>query len=216
MRIYTLIYFIIFSSGIFSQADSVKIIGRLVDSYSHKPIENFEVILTKKYGTQIKKTKTDKNGKFEFEDFKSESIYIILSDTGYIEKHLFFKDTNSIVNLEFKLRSRKHTLSHYDIDSTMIGSKVKQILKIFSLDITDINEINEPPGISRGFDFELGDSTIVYIFTERTPSFRRDERDWMNQKIIGIGISRIDGLISYYGEGKPLIIGLYNKYLIEE
>ncbi len=214
-NIYILLTLIVCAVNVYGQSDSVRIKGHLINSFTKDPIVNFEVILSKKYGTQIKTTTTDKNGNFEFIDLISKSFLLILSDSGFIEKSIYSKDSTSIVNFEIRLRPKNQSHSYHDIDSTIIGSKIKLVLNKFTLDNTDINEIHEPPFISRGFDFELGDSTIVYIFTERFPIFRRNERKWLNQKVIGVGISRVDGTTNYYGDGRPFIIRLSNKYLIE-
>lgn len=215
MKLRFLLSFIIYTTFTFSQSDSVKIRGTVIDSYTRAPIEHFNVVLSKKYGSQLSTIKTDKNGNFEFNELKSEFIYIILSDSGYIRKSISSRDTSSVVNFTVKLRPQNHVHSQIDVDSTLVGSRIKNVLQEFRLEASDINEISEPPGISRGFDFELGDSTIVYIFTERTPYFKRNERKWKNQKIIGVGIARMDGTTSYFGDGRPLIIRLTNKYLIE-
>ncbi len=198
----------------FSQTDSVLVKGVLTDAISRKPIQNYEVVLSSNYGTQLLKTRTNNNGRFELKTIKKKYI-IELNSQQYIDKSFYLRETNNVIDLEIILRPRNQSLTYLDIDSTIINSTIKSVAKKFTLDFTDLNEINEPPGALRGFDFELGDSTIIYLFVDRTASYIQTKRKLYKMKIIGLAISRKNGEINYYGEGKPLKVGLYNKYFEE-
>ncbi|MEN9440117.1 MAG: hypothetical protein RLZ33_193 [Bacteroidota bacterium] len=198
----------------FSQTDSVLVKGILTDAISRKPIQNYKVVLTSKYGTHLLNTITDNKGRFEFNTEKKK-YFLELNNQQYIDKSIYITDTNKVIDLEIILRPRNQRLTNLDIDSTVINSKIKAVAKKFTLDLTDLHEITEPPGVLRGFDFELGDSTIIYLFVDRTSSFRQTKRKLYNQKIIGLGISRKNGEINYYGDGRPYIITLHNKYYEE-
>ena len=208
------LFFLQIATFSFSQTDSVLVKGILTDAISRKPIQNYEVVLSSNYGTQLLKTKTDNIGRFEIKTVKKKFL-IELNNQQYIDKSIYITDTNKVIDLEIILRPRNQSLTHFYIDSTVINTKIKSVAKKFTLDLTDLHEIIEPPGALRGFDFELGDSTIIYLFIDRTSSFRHTKRKLYKMRIIGLGISRKDGIINYYGEGRPYIIRLNNKYFEE-
>lgn len=41
----------------------------------------------------------------------------------------------------------------------------------------------------------------------------RSKNDFLEQKIIGFGIAKLNGDIYYFGEGKPLMINISNRFL---
>lgn len=198
----------------YCQTDSVLVKGTLIDAISRKPIKNYKVVLSSKYGNHLLNAVTDNKGRFEFNTEKKK-CFLELKNQEYIDKSIYITDTNEVIDLEIKLRPRNQSLTYLDIDSTLINSKIRSVAKKFTLDLTDLNMINEPPGALRGFDFELADSTMIYLFVDRTKSYGRKKRQLYKQRIIGIGISRNNGEVYFFGEGKPLKISLKNKYFEE-
>lgn len=195
----------------FGQQDSAVIKGTLKDAISKKPIQKYTVILSSKYGTYLNSTVTDIKGRFEFK-IEKKKFQLEFNNQEYIDKSFFINDTNDVINLNVNLRPRNQTLTYADIDSSVINSKVRTVAKKFTLDLTDLDIISEPPGALRGFEFELPDSSIIYLFIERTGYFRKNKRKLLKQKIIGLGISRNNGEVYFFGEGKPLKVSLNNKY----
>jgi len=216
MKIISFLILLSYSAIFYCQEDSVKIEGRLFDSYSNLPIENYKVVLLKNYGSKVDSIKTDRHGKFNFHFATPDYYYLLFSDDGYIEKTYSSVDTNSIVNVSVKLRPQNRRYTYNDIDSTLIGKKMKTAFKNLSLDITDVNKIYEPPGILRGIDFELGDSTEVYLLTNRTPQRRFNRKEFMKLRIVGVCILKVDGSTNCYGEASPFVIRFENKYFINE
>jgi hypothetical protein len=208
------LFFLQIATFSYSQTDSVLIKGILIDAISRKPIQNYKVILSSKYGTHLINDVTDNKGRFEFKTEKKK-YFLELNNQQFIDKSIYITDTNEVIDLEIKLRPRNQNWTYLDIDSTLIKSKIRSIAKKYTIDLTDLNMINEPPGALRGFDFELADSTIIYLFIDRTKSFGRKKRQLYKQKIIGIGVARNNGEVYFFGEGKPLILSLKNKYFEE-
>jgi hypothetical protein len=197
----------------FGQLDSVLIKGVLIDAISKQPIQNYELVLSSNFGTQVQTTKTDNCGRFQIKTV-NKKYYLELKNPHYIDKSFFLTGTKQTLNLEIALRPRNQGITYLNIDSTLIHSTIKSIAKKFTLDFSDLNQINEPTGIIRGFHFELGDSTIIYLFIERTVYLKQSKSKLFKKRIIGLAISRNNGVTTYYGDGKPYIMKLHNKYFV--
>lgn len=123
----------------------------------------------------------------------------------------FFYVHLSLINAqEASLMRNTNSPSFNDFDSSFLNKPVNRIMKRTNLKKEDLYIINEPAGICRGFEIELKDSSFIYLFIDRTVSFRN--QNLYESKIIGIGIIPFQKDKSFYGTGKPLNIDLKNKY----
>ncbi len=208
---------ILFTSISFGQSDSILIKGKLIDSYSKKAAPNIEVILYVGYGVNTIITTTNESGEFEIKSIKENAYSINLNHDEYIHKRLYIKDDSETIKLKINIRPKNNSFTYLDVKENLLSKKVKSVFKAFSLQFDDIHVIYEPPFIARGFRFELGDSTLVFIFIDRIGGISNNgEKKLPKQKIIGIGISRVDGTITSAGEGRPYIVRMGNPYFVEE
>lgn len=211
---YTLKIFLIILFGVTNgiAQDSTNVSGILTDSYNNKPIANLTLIVSYSY-IQKKYIRTNSDGKFKFQVPNNESFSISYEGSEYIEKSIYIPQSKLKDPIQLNLRSTTIFSEISQIDSTLVSQKVSTIMKKYHLDFSDINPIFEPPGICRGFRFQMADSTTINIFIERTFwVFGMKENVVIKEKVIGMAIAKLNGDIETYGEGKPLVYDITNKY----
>jgi hypothetical protein len=211
---YTLNIFLIILFGITKgvSQDSINVSGILIDSYNNKPIANITLTINWSYNTK-KDFRTNSEGKFTVKIPFNNSVSIAYEGTEYIEKSIYLNQSKLKETIQFKLRSTTVFPKTSDIDSTLVAQKVKTIMKKYLLDFSDMNPIFEPPGICRGFRFQMADSTTINIFIEKTVWIQGEkEKIVTKEKVTGMTIAKLNGEVETYGIGKPLICNITNKY----
>jgi hypothetical protein len=211
--IFLLILFIV-SSGV--AQDSTKVSGLLIDSYSKKILPNMALSVSSSFGTDRQIIKTDSNGKFNTLIPRNKLASISYNGSRFIEKSIYIRSNDESEQVQFTLRSTNGFPITADIDSTLISQKIGTMLKNYNLELSDLNPIFEPPGICRGFIFQLADSTTINVFIQRTVWLGERKRSTVaKEKIIGLAIAKLNGEVEAYGTGKPLISVIRNKYFEE-
>lgn len=150
---------------------------------------------------------TDKKGRFHFFDssYNDHHYSLYFEKSGYLSKKIelnFFKyNKDSLNNIIVVLRNRSSVI----IDTTLItendlGIKIKDAIIKYKLDIQEMKIEEEPPGVFRGIETELSDSSILYLQFPRNECLDRDSLDLMNQVITGIGLINKNCDIKYFGK----------------
>ena len=116
---------------------NLKISGQIVDSIN-KPIDGVIVSLIKyKNSALVKTTFTDNDGKFEFSDFKSDSLKIFVTNIGFQN---YFSDVILIDSIKSEIKLPNITLSkmkNVQLSEVSISSKVPFIER--KIDRTIVN-----------------------------------------------------------------------------
>lgn len=183
-----LLSFTIFSYG----QKTVTILGKVSDQ-NGKPI--IGVTIRKLLGGDNNTILTDNTGLFTFKNIKKDNSYIISSKkSGYLSKSQIFRQKASYskdtIFVSIQLRQRKTALINTSqISDKDLGMTIKEAINKFKIDTTECLLQNEPTGISRGIQAELGDSTIIYLQIERKANFGNHFSKIFNEKIKGIGLA---------------------------
>ena len=199
----------------FTQSDSVTIMGKVLNAYTGEPLNNVPVELLLAYGTQADIILSNADGTYQFTSSRHNRYYLLIEEKEYIRKSFAIKDSNDVVEYDLRVRPRTETLSSSAIDSTDLGSFTRKIFKRFSLDERDISIINEPPGKTRGFKFELADSSLVYILIEKAILGREQFKEIKKEKIVAIVIANVDGTHTQYGSWEWFHTSFYNPYVLD-
>lgn len=163
---------------------------------------------------------TDKKGHFKigYPNPQKNWYYFYIERDGFLPKTLFIDLSPNDIHIDTLIVLRTRKGFWYDskqIDSTHLGITVSQAIQKYKLDINSCRVINEPPGISRGFTTELGDSSFVCFMINR--HFDTTIKRMINifdSTIIGIGIADTNGKETYFGRGF-IWRGISNPYYVE-
>ncbi|MDX2361851.1 MAG: hypothetical protein QNK23_13665 [Crocinitomicaceae bacterium] len=211
----SLLLLLFISLNVSGQSDSVIIEGKVMNSYTGKVLDNVPLQLVVNYGSHKTYTDTEFDGTFQFKIPRSNYYYIILEDGDYIRKTISIRDTLELIYKEFSVRPREETAPHTVVDSTIIGSLARKIVKKYTLDERDISIIFEPPGKCRGFRFELADSTIIHVFVKSSMIGRERFNELKKLKVTGLVKSHPDGTEEFYGGGYPIRYSFLNPYYLD-
>jgi hypothetical protein len=199
------------SQEVKTSPDSTIVMGKLICSESKKPLSGFFVSLIYKYNSELHGL-TDSLGLFTFTIPKEQSYSLIVVHPNYVEKTIFVNSSEKKIQL-LKVRPRANASTVSDIDTNLIGKSVKQLLKANKMEFDDMHVIFEPPGICRGLQFELGDSTTVNVFINRAVYFNHlPAKKILKQKITGFTLAPVNGQVEYFGSGRPPVNNVENRY----
>lgn len=201
LSIFLLLTFAVSSSA----QDNVLIFGKVVDQ-NGQPLSDVKVRLSLTGGVDYN-TVTDNNGLFTLKKIPRDDSYIIGGKKDkYLSKTEIYsydqsksKDTAHIC---FSLRERAvATINTSKIGKADLGITVQEAINKFKIDTTEAILQNEPPGVARGIQAELGDSTILYLQINRKESFRFDFQHILNEKVVGIGLVFTNCKTKHWGTG---------------
>jgi len=163
---------------------------------------------------------TDKKGRFKipYPNPQKNWYYFYIERDGFLPRTLFIKLSTSNIHIDTSIILRTRKGYWYDskqIDSTHLGITVRQAIQKYRLDINSCRVINEPPGVSRGFRTELGDSSYVSFMINRYfDTTIQKMTNILDSTIVGISVADTNGKDRYYGRGF-LWRGTSNPYFIE-
>lgn len=201
---------IIFTSFCKAQ-DNVLILGKVIDQ-NGKPISEVKVQLLE--GDHYN-TLTDSIGRFMFKNIPRDNSVIIrggkencLSKTEIYR----YKTANDTVDITFTLRERATArIETSKISEADLGITIQEAIIKFKIDTTEASLQTEPPGVARGLEAELGDSTIIYLQIGRDENMSFDFNPILNKRIVGIGLAFTNCKTKQFGTGF-LWYGLSNPY----
>lgn len=146
-------------------------------------------------GGYDKTTSTENSGSFTFVKIKKDNSYVIsCAKSGYLSKTEIYRQnitkSKDTVFISIQLRQRNVAIINTSqISDKDLGLTIEKAIKKFKIDTTECMLQNEPPGISRGIEAELGDSTIIYLQIPRKANFNNHFSNILNEKITGIGLA---------------------------
>jgi hypothetical protein len=196
--------------------DNVTIAGKVVDQ-NGQPLKEVKIrlLLTAEANHY---TTTNKAGVFLLKNIKRNDSYIVggEKDTYLSKTEIYYHDkkkSKDTAYLTFSLRQRSTAIIEIsDIGEKDLGITIEEAIKKFKIDTTEALIQKEPPGIARGIESELGDSTIIFLQINRKPSFsQRGYKHILNEKVIGIGLAFTNCKTKRWGTGF-VWSGLYNPY----
>jgi hypothetical protein len=201
----------------YGQSDSIAISGNVTNSISKNSIKGVSVIYVIGYGKDSVITNTDKTGEFQITIPRTKHLnYLSFVHPDYLKKNINLSHLELKKNLNIKIRERKIAKTSTNLDSSLIGKSVSKILKTLELEINDLHIIYEPPGICRGFEIELGDSSFVKLYIERFGGHNpyKGTTKVFRKPMIGYCIASMDGKTVNVGTG--IRYQCFNEYVIWE
>lgn len=164
---------------------------------------------------------SDKKGQFKIAyptNSQKNWYYFYIEKDGFLPKTLFIDLSPNEIHLDTPIVLRTRKGFWYDskqIDSTHLGITVRQAIQKYKLDINSCQVINEPPGVSRGFRTELGDSSYICLMINMYfDNTIQKMTNVLDSTIIGIGVADTNGNEKYYGRGF-VWRGISNPYYLE-
>lgn len=185
----SLLLSILFSYG----QKTVTIIGKVTDQ-NGKLLQDVKTRILLGGGYD-KTTSTGNTGSFIFTKIKKDYSYIISCEKpDYLGKTETYsqntKKSKDTVFIVIQLRQRSTAIVNTSqISDKDLGLTIEKAIKKFKIDTTECILQNEPPGISRGIQAELGDSTIIYLQIPRKANFDNHFSNILKEKVTGIGLA---------------------------
>lgn len=145
-----------------------------------------------------KTTSTESTGSFIFKKVKKDNSYIIsCKKANYLSKTKIYSQNTTIskdtVFILIQLRQRNAAvINTSQISNKDLGLTIEKAIQKFKIDTTECLLQSEPPGISRGIQAELGDSTIIYLQISRKANFDNHFSNILKEKVTGIGLAFTD------------------------
>ena len=151
---------------------------------------------------------TDKQGKFKVAYPNPQSFWyrFYIEKEGFLPKRFYVDLSNKEVKMKesIVIRSRKgFWYNANDIDSSHVGMKVKDVIIKYKLNFDECLFWDEPPGVYRNFEAELGDSSYIRITFERFFVSRKplNKNEVLEKVVRGIGIGYTNGTSKVFGNG---------------
>ena len=179
------------------QYDFIYISGQLTDEATGKPMTNYPLAIRKKNGELAYETYTDNQGKFVFENIKSENYDIVsgsadevtLDDQGFFIRSLEVRGANE------NLYDRKvSTRVYFDSGSDGLRSEA----------VVTLDEIAQVAKENPGMIVELNGHTDNVGGEELNLSLSRERSEMVYDYLVKKGVPANKIIINFFGQSKPI------------
>lgn len=179
------------------QYEYIYISGQLTDEASGKPLDNFPLAIRRPSGELAYQTYTDTQGKFEFENIKSDNYAIVSaseSETSLGEQGFFIRNLE-VRGANENLYNRKvSTKLYFDSGSDNLRDEV----------IVTLNEIIEVYKNNPDMIIELNGHTDNVGSEELNLSLSKQRSEKVYDFLVKNGVSANKVIINFYGQSKPI------------
>jgi len=178
-------------------ANSISVVGKLVDNETQKPAPDVPITLTDDKKNKLKKTNTNDDGEFRFDNLATDKSYKVLldEDTASITKDVKYVANN--VKVKKSKSPATRTLFeniYFDFDKSALRPEARKVLEDL------VKYYKKHPEIQ----IEMDANTDSYGSDEYNKKLSKERGKAALQFLISNGVNKSALVVTAEGEGKPL------------